>query len=233
MMAKEVSEKPIIFNIDMVRATITCACCGKISVPFPCEFCGSEDFLKAVTRRIINPQPRIAERKENDPQRESYLWKVEKSGRWKGKVIGGTHTREEFTRYAPYQVGDHLWVKETYCHGDEWDDEKPKDIDPLCGGNDVWYFADGPRPSGGWGKTRSARFMPKWAARIWLEVLDVRPEELQKITFEECLKEGLSAEPDQMLPTWIQLWDSLNAKRGYPWELNPWVWRYEFKRINK
>ena len=26
------------------------------------------------------------------------------------------------------------------------------------------------------------------------------------------------------------LWDSLNAKRGYSWESNPWVWRYEFKK---
>ncbi len=27
------------------------------------------------------------------------------------------------------------------------------------------------------------------------------------------------------------IWDSLNAKRGYPWESNPWVWVISFKRI--
>lgn len=27
------------------------------------------------------------------------------------------------------------------------------------------------------------------------------------------------------------LWDSTNAKRGYGWEANPWVWVVEFKRI--
>jgi hypothetical protein len=29
-----------------------------------------------------------------------------------------------------------------------------------------------------------------------------------------------------------KLWDDLNAKRGYPWEGNPWVWVYEFMRID-
>ncbi len=28
------------------------------------------------------------------------------------------------------------------------------------------------------------------------------------------------------------LWQSLNAKRGYPWDTNPWVWRYEFKQVS-
>jgi len=26
------------------------------------------------------------------------------------------------------------------------------------------------------------------------------------------------------------LWDKLNAKRGYPWQENPWVWRIEWKK---
>ena len=25
------------------------------------------------------------------------------------------------------------------------------------------------------------------------------------------------------------LWDSINAKRGYPWASNPWVWVLEFR----
>ena len=27
------------------------------------------------------------------------------------------------------------------------------------------------------------------------------------------------------------LWESINAKRGYPWKSNPWVWVYEFMRV--
>jgi hypothetical protein len=26
------------------------------------------------------------------------------------------------------------------------------------------------------------------------------------------------------------LWNHLNAKRGYSWDSNPWVWVYEFMR---
>jgi hypothetical protein len=26
------------------------------------------------------------------------------------------------------------------------------------------------------------------------------------------------------------IWNSINAKRGYSWESNPWVWVVEFKR---
>jgi hypothetical protein len=29
------------------------------------------------------------------------------------------------------------------------------------------------------------------------------------------------------------LWDSINAKRGYGWDVNPWVWVIEFERCEK
>ncbi|KKL85973.1 hypothetical protein LCGC14_1949320, partial [marine sediment metagenome] len=28
-------------------------------------------------------------------------------------------------------------------------------------------------------------------------------------------------------------WDSINAKRGYGWDMNPWVWVLSFKRGEK
>ncbi len=28
-----------------------------------------------------------------------------------------------------------------------------------------------------------------------------------------------------------KLWDSINAKRGYSWDMNPWVWVVEFRRM--
>jgi hypothetical protein len=31
--------------------------------------------------------------------------------------------------------------------------------------------------------------------------------------------------------TYKRLWDKLNAKRGYGWETNPWVWVYTFERV--
>ena len=83
----------------------------------------------------------------------------------------------------------------------------------------------------------SSRFMPKWAARTWLEVVSVRPERLQDITLGEICKEGLAKsiydfKPVQAgLDAWIELWDSINAKRGYPWEINPWCWVLSFKQV--
>ncbi|MEE9540341.1 MAG: hypothetical protein V3V85_02465, partial [Candidatus Thorarchaeota archaeon] len=51
-------EKPILFSTDMVRRILTCAKCGHISRPFPCEKCGSTEFCKTQTRRChVKPQP--------------------------------------------------------------------------------------------------------------------------------------------------------------------------------
>jgi hypothetical protein len=29
----------------------------------------------------------------------------------------------------------------------------------------------------------------------------------------------------------MRLWDSINAKRGFSWESNPWVWVVEFEVV--
>jgi len=91
----------------------------------------------------------------------------------------------------------------------------------------------------------SSRFMPKWAARTWLEVVSVRPERLQDITEEDCWKESIDKHEAEKLPyinklgvgcataTYSNQWDSINAKRGYPWEGNWWVFRYEFKEAKR
>ena len=91
--------------------------------------------------------------------------------------------------------------------------------------------------------------MPKLAARIWLEVLDVRVERVQDISMHDAIKEGIRPkhmefkavkdcevlEPAPMtvapIELFAELWDSINAKRGYSWESNCFVWVIEFKRI--
>ena len=143
---------------------------------------------------------------------------------------------------CPYgQVGDRLWVRETHnldlwdernviqykADWLEWLDTKPKDFEPS--------------PI----KWRPSIFMPRWASRITLEITEVRVERVQEITGEDAGKEGIGWDdkairsiPQDELETYLVyhfsfLWDSLNAKRGYGWEANPWVWVISFKVVEK
>ena len=87
-------------------------------------------------------------------------------------------------------------------------------------------------------KWRPSIHMPKEAARIFLKVTDVRVERLQDITEEDAIAEGMSKTlVDGVVfisakGNFHVLWDSLNIKRGYGWEDNPWVWVIEFERVD-
>jgi hypothetical protein len=142
---------------------------------------------------------------------------------------------------SKYQPGDILWVRETFC-------EVPYEYNhiPIKGGHITTpkyaYKADSKRDyTGIW---KPSIHMPKAAARIWLEVTDVRVERLQEITEEAARAEGITRVEDGKWESefrlgWFDgpikafraLWDSLNAKRGYPWESNPWVWVIDFRRV--
>ena len=94
-----------------------------------------------------------------------------------------------------------------------------------------------------WEKKRKITpiYMPKWAARIWLEITGVRVERVQDISQRDSICEGIRpfAPRDVERVSTIErkqfavLWDSINAKRGYGWESNPFVWIIEFKRCEK
>jgi hypothetical protein len=105
----------------------------------------------------------------------------------------------------------------------------------------------------GW---NSPMYMPRWASRITLEVTDIRIERVQDISEDDAIAEGILSKYEHNGNTMLMcekiykafpnreggfrkardayrtLWDSLNAKRGYPWESNPWVWVISFKQIH-
>lgn len=125
-----------------------------------------------------------------------------------------------FDLRCPFGVpGDRLWVRET------WHYRGGNNIEPSPGF--VSYRADGEFTLPGY-EWRPSIFMPRWASRILLEVTTVRVERLQEISWEDHIAEGT---PIGM--TFSELWDSINAKRDYPWESNPWVWAITFKRIEQ
>ena len=83
--------------------------------------------------------------------------------------------------------------------------------------------------------------MPKEAARIFLLVTDVRVEKLQSITKEDGKREGVcglcydaeTGKEKYDMTLFKVLWDGYNAKRGYGWDTNPFVWVYTFERCDK
>jgi hypothetical protein len=124
-------------------------------------------------------------------------------------------------------------------------------MSPKRGSTMMWFteqtgFTPDEYAYGSW---KPSIHMPRWASRITLEVTGVRVEQLQGISYEDAISEGIhdhaatcpddrsDETPEQTARRlrWPQrqyesLWDSLNAARGYGWDTNPWVWVIEFKR---
>jgi len=109
------------------------------------------------------------------------------------------------------------------------------------------YRADGEATHPEYGPIvwRPSIHMPRWASRLTLEVKAVRVERLQEISEADAVAEGIedlgdgvgkierekSVAYSTIHGLYVELWNSINAKRGYGWEANPWVWVIEFRRI--
>jgi hypothetical protein len=96
-----------------------------------------------------------------------------------------------------------------------------------------------------WGKGRFSKLpsihMPRWASRLLLQVTSVRVERVQEISPHDALAEGVEylyrddSPPSKEITVsaFRNLWDSINAKRGYSWQSNPWVWVVEFEKVDQ
>lgn len=152
---------------------------------------------------------------------------------------------------CPYgEPGDRLYVKEAWRAPVNLDDKSPKQIGekaleayetPWCpvqyeadGVRDNWDRAMWPEP----GRYRHARFMPRWASRITLEVTGVRVERLYDISDDDILAEGVTRE---VVAEMIG-WGNIATNHAWPlawmhiygaesWEANPWLWVIEFRRV--
>lgn len=138
---------------------------------------------------------------------------------------------------VPYQPGDTLYVRETWCG-------LPVNEAGHMRGHTIYYYkADGElRPKGWRGTWHPSIHMPKEAARIWLKVTDVRVERLQEITSEQICREGVEVEYPHVLNgeekryAFSRLWNSTIKKSDldcYGWNASPWVWVIEFERCEK
>lgn len=144
-----------------------------------------------------------------------------------------TQTRRVKNHYG--DPGDRLWVKETYA--------------PMLGGGHVYaadYTPGRLRKKDGHGFWNPSLFMRRSVSRITLEIVAVRSEQVQEISEEDALAEGAmewwaSLSPAEQMSTYNgghgpvaafqMLWDSINAKRGFGWDANPWVWVIQFRKL--
>jgi hypothetical protein len=235
---ESMKERPILMNALSVRAIMR--------------------LDKAQTRRVIN---QIAPEWELNPDMERiyagtfkwdehpWPWKMTNphkryDGRFGVFVQFQTHVDDYATSFYPCPYGnvsDRLWVRETWrveprcIRRNETSYLLDYRADPGCptmaevpADKASKYATDQKRGI----KWRPSIFMPRWANRIMLEVTGVRVERVQDIAHKDVLAEGgpfgFSASSDE---DFSALWDSINAKRGFPYSINPWVWAVEFKRI--
>jgi hypothetical protein len=198
---------------------------------------------KTQTRRVINPQP--------DFISENFHWAKKNNGNviLPRYSVGETLYLKEpykFSEYTDFSVDlttkysaavrEISWVEVELEYGIKHDG-----MDDII--NSIYRRQE--KSKDGW---LNKMFMPEWCAVHLIEITGVRCERLQDISDSDCVKEGivkidsLSTRKCYALPesfnyaefytpqqAYAALIDSING-RG-TWEINPFVWTYDFKLI--
>jgi hypothetical protein len=175
------------------------------------------DGRKTVTRRPVKYNHMLG-----DPARWKKLPDVSITG--------------ELSGYCPYgNVGDHLWVRETFR------------LVKQDGGYQRWrdkkIYKAGNKDLVEW-KWKPAIHMPRWVSRIDLEITSIHIEKLHDIDFPGMFAEGFlpcsetwnatEGNRKQTRVDFANEWDYIYDKNHtVKWNRNPWVWVIEFKRIYK
>ncbi len=229
-------ERPIIFSTEMVKAIL--------------------DNRKTQTRRVIKPQPDYSILKNGvtlEPHKCPVLGPVHLGHREWG-LYGSPYKPTDVSCFAyncPYgKVGDRLWVRETWANLPELSPEKTIVYKATDWKGWLEYETETI-------KWKPSIHMFRRDSRIDLEITDTRVERVQDISRDDCIAEGVPqtyGEFKGLAPEWTSkdkndasyfydnrtsrenfylLWDSINAKRGYGWKTNPYVWCITFKRVEK
>lgn len=222
------SEKSILFSTEMIQSILK--------------------LTKTKTRRLNG----LKEINENTDQWEFVQFSFTVESRLKA-IFRDNESNLKFIK-CPWEVGDTLWVRETWTKIYHVDESGYTHYDM----SEIYYLADGTpdiEMVDGDGflledsriKWKPSIHMPRSEARLFLKVTNIRVERLNEITEEDARAEGIVsywAEPHKDVPPFTgvdlcstrrkafsELWDKLYSKRGYGWDLNPWVWVIEFEKI--
>ena len=131
---------------------------------------------------------------------------------------------------CPYGgVGDILIMRETWASENRYNNLKPSEIPDIA---KIFYLASEIYDPFKMGIVRPSLFLPYKFSRGKLEITEIRAERLTEISADDIRAEGLvSIDPYRLHRAFRDLWDSLNAKRGYGWDRNNWVFPISIRRI--
>lgn len=155
--------------------------------------------------------------------------------------------------WSRYEQGDTLWVRETHAleptegtgrvvyradRAARYFDMKP----PPGPVSDIFWMASTYKPE----RWRPSIHMPRWAARIRMEITAVGCERIQDVDDTGAFREGIIGAPmrdTDIDGDWYpgrprarfrELWDEANGHRdGASWEANPFVWVIRFRVLEK
>ena len=186
------------------------------------------DGRKTMTRRIMKPQPiktdiACIDRMLNPTSGDPNTFRT-----WLKNSDGGIDVdyNAEYWKCPYGKIGNELWVRETFGY---FGDKVIYRAGPHENDKVGYYGLDGWKPS---------IFMPKKVSRITLKTTDIKVERVQDISEKDVKTEGYPfgfpediADCHTNTELFIGFWDSINEKRGFGWDKNPWVWCISFERV--
>lgn len=205
-------ERPILLKTEMVRQ--------------------ADAGVKTETRRIIKSQPgdhvwSCLNRGLNNYEFKKKIIQTDNNIVVRfSHVLNGHEDGVEYKRCPYGKPGDVLWVKETFR--ENYFDNGLTAYKALFSETSKEYVKEP--------KWKSSLFMPRAAARLFLEIKEINVERLQDIKIEDIRAEGITTkysinEELFVMQEWEDLWNSINAepkpvKRSgiinhyisYPWE---------------
>lgn len=216
------TERPILFSGAMVRAIL--------------------EGSKTQTRRVMKPQPPAHMERvafvETWPDKPWCLTgpQLDENGKplpyeqWEG---GWPDCTDQFG--CPYgKPGTHLWVRETWAKNNNQLSDHHSDVS-------VVYRADSESRALDNGTElpwKPSIHMPRSYSRLTLEIVSVKVERVQEISETDSIAEGVkfgTYEPGKCRTcgrgAFMDLWNSINEKRGFGWDKNPWVWAITLKKL--
>lgn len=204
--------KPILFNIEMVRAIM--------------------EGRKTVTRRVVKPQPKGAHTVlDCDDYEQTFDMLCGNGGE------GGVFLDWAETIKAPCWAGDILWVRETFF---EYNgryyykaDGKHNALDSLVGGSFFKW-----RPSIHMPREAARLFLRVTDVRVeLLQDIDDDGAKAEGANYQDGKNVGWEEKMRRTaIDRFAEIWDNtikLADRLRYGWEANPWVWVIEFERISK